>query len=158
MACAAPASVAPETAPQTLTMQMSTRTRTRALIAGRNHPQVAAHACNRRYGWRRDRLPGVTGDGTAEVADPVGEPPGRGARMLGDLREFFAQQVDRHALQAVGHRVRPQARHDVVAVEAVERVDHIDTGKVRVMVFPLCSVLRCGTPSACRAAGYGAAA
>src|SRR5215470_19255678 len=47
------------------------------------------------------------------------------ARVLGDLGEFVAEQVDCHAFETVGDRVRPQTCHDVVAVEAVEIVDHI---------------------------------
>ena len=54
-----------------------------------------------------EELPGVCGDGTAEVADPVGEAGGRLARLLSDLRELVAEQVDRQAFQAVGHRIRP---------------------------------------------------
>jgi len=46
-------------------------------------------------GRAADELAGVGGDGSAEIADPVGQ------------------------------RVRPQACHDVVAVEAAEVVDHI---------------------------------
>src|SRR5215469_14082734 len=34
-------------------------------------------------------------------------------------------------LQAVGHRVCPQAHHHVVAIEAVERFDYILNGEVR---------------------------
>jgi hypothetical protein len=45
--------------------------------------------------------------------------------VFGDFRKFVAEQVDRHAFEAVGQRVRPQACHDVVAVEAAEVVDHI---------------------------------
>jgi hypothetical protein len=51
--------------------------------------------------------------------------------MFGDLRELIAEQVDCHALQTVGHRVRPQAHHDVVAVETVERLDDVINGRGR---------------------------
>src|SRR5215470_12156541 len=47
------------------------------------------------------------------------------ARVLGDLGEFVAEQVDCHAFETVGDRVRPQTCHDVVTVEAVEIVDHV---------------------------------
>ena len=46
-------------------------------------------------------------DELPEVADPVGEAGGRHARVLSDLRELVAEQVDRQAFQAVGHRIRP---------------------------------------------------
>ena len=70
-------------------------------------------------------LPWITCDGAAEVADPVGQAAGCCAGMVGDLGKLVALEVDGHALQAVGHRIRPQPCHDVVAVKAVERVDQI---------------------------------
>jgi hypothetical protein len=76
-------------------------------------------------GRAADELAGVGGDGSAEIADPVGEAAGCCARVFGDFRKFVAEQVDRHTFEAVGQRVRPQACHDVVAVEAAEVVDHI---------------------------------
>jgi hypothetical protein len=83
-------------------------------------------------GWCAvEELAGVGGDGSAEIADPVGQVAGRCARVLGDLGEFVAEQVDGRAFETVGDCVRPQAGHDVVAVKAVEVIDHIVGGAVR---------------------------
>src|SRR5438094_9034478 len=38
-----------------------------------------------------EELPGITGDGAAEVADPVGEAAGCRAGMVGDLGKLIAQ-------------------------------------------------------------------
>jgi hypothetical protein len=57
------------------------------------------------------------------VADSVGQPLGGGSGEVGDLLQIVTEQQDRGAFEAIYDRVGPQASDDVLAVEAIQRID-----------------------------------